>query len=202
MTFAAPLSVSFPTADGGTVSADVYGERGHDAIVLAHGKVFDKTSWRPFAELLAGRGFYVLAFDFRGYGKSVAGKTDDALFEDVLAAVRHLRHDGAPHVAVIGGSMGAAAAAHAAVVAQPGEIDRLVLLSPPDVATPERLQGRLLFVASADEPLAERVRQAYARAPEPKRLVLLPGSAHAQHIFATDQSDRLRTTIIDFLTEK
>jgi alpha-beta hydrolase superfamily lysophospholipase len=98
--------------------------------------------------------------------------------------------------------MGAMAAARAAVDARPGEIDRLVLLSPPDVATPERLHGRLLFVASADEPLAERVRQAYERAPEPKRLVLIPGSAHAQYIFATDQADRLRTTIIDFLAEK
>jgi pimeloyl-ACP methyl ester carboxylesterase len=196
---AEPASVTFPTADGGTVSADVYGEPGHDGVVLAHGKVFDKASWRPFAELLATRGFRALAFDFRGYGKSVAGKETDALFEDVLAAVRHLRHDGAARVVVIGGSMGGAAAARAAVAAEPGEIDGLVLLSPPDVASPERLKGRLLFVASEHEPLAERIQQLYQRAPDPKRLVLLPGDAHAQHIFATAQADRLRTAILEFL---
>src|SRR5262249_43587583 len=156
---------------------------------LAHGKVFDKGSWRAFAELLATRGLQVLALDFRGYGKSVAGRNADALFEDVLGAVRRLRHEGAPRVSVVGGSMGATAGARPVVEAHPGEIDRLVLLSPPDAPSPEQLRGRLLFVASADEPLAERVRQAYLRAPDPKRLVLIPGSAHAQHIFATDQAD-------------
>jgi pimeloyl-ACP methyl ester carboxylesterase len=196
---AEPASVSFPTADGGTVSGDVYGESARDAVVLAHGKVFDKASWRPFAEFLAAHGFRTLAIDFRGYGRSVAGTEKDALFEDVLAAARYVRREGAPRVAVIGASMGGVAAARAAVAAKPGEIDWLVLLSPPDVATPEQLKGRLLFVASSDEPLAERVRQSYQRAPEPKRLVLLPGDAHAQHIFATAQADRLRTTIVDFL---
>jgi len=56
-----------------------------------------------------------------------------------------------------------------------------------------------LFVASRDEPAVARVRQAYEAAPEPKQLLLLPGTAHAQHIFATDQSAALTAAIVDFL---
>jgi pimeloyl-ACP methyl ester carboxylesterase len=192
-------TLSFPTADGGTVSADLYGERGREAVVLAHGAAFDKTSWRPLAVHLAAHGYQVLAIDFRGYGRSRAGTDKDALFEDILAAVRYLGREGAPRVAVVGASMGGAAAARAAAAAKPGEIDRLVLLSPAPVADPERLKGRLLFVASRDEPNAERVRELYRRAPEPKRLLELPGSAHAQRIFDTDQAELLRTAILEFL---
>jgi len=36
--------------------------------------------------------------------------------------------------------------------------------------------------------------------PEPKRLVLLPGTAHPQHIFATEQGERLTVTVTDFLS--
>lgn len=199
---APPAAVSFATADGGTVSADLYGGAGHDAVVLAHGAAFDKESWRPFAEYLAARDHQVLAIDFRGYGTSQAGSAKNGLFEDILAAVRYLRRAGAPHVAVIGASMGGATAARAAVAAAPGEIDRLILLSPAPLVEPERLAGRKLFVASEQEPAAARVKADYGRAPEPKQLVLLPGSAHAQHILSTDQGPALMKSMADFLAER
>ncbi len=197
-----PRAVSFATADGGTVSADLYGASGRDAVVLAHGAAFDKGSWRTFAHHLDEHGRQVLAIDFRGYGDSKPGSAADGLFEDILAAVRYLRLMGAPHVAVVGASMGGGAAARAAVAARTGEIDRLVLLSPAPLAEPERLVGKKLFVASAEEPALPRLKEEYARAPEPKRLVLLPGSAHAQHILATDQAAALMTTVVAFLTER
>jgi len=37
--------------------------------------------------------------------------------------------------------------------------------------------------------------------PEPKELVVLKGSAHAQFIFETDQGERLLGEIIRFLSE-
>ena len=194
-----PRQISFATADGGTIFADAYGEGGGDGVVLAHGSAFDKESWRPLAEQLAAKGYRVLAIDFRGWGKSTAGSAKDALFEDVLAAVRTLRRGGAARVSVIGGSMGGGAAAEAAARA-PGEIDRLVLLSPAPVSAPEGIGGDKLVVASANEPAVERIKALYEKAPEPKRLVLLPGTAHAQHIFRTDQSERLTATIIEFLS--
>jgi pimeloyl-ACP methyl ester carboxylesterase len=194
-----PREVRFRTADGGTVVADLYAASGSDAVVLAHGAAFDKASWAPLAVWLAGRGHQVLAIDFRGYGGSTAGADRRGLFEDVLAAVRHLRSRGVAHVAVLGASMGAGAAADAAVRAAPGEIDRLILLSPVAIADPEHLRGPVLFIASREEPMAAQVTEQYQRVPEPKRLVLLPGAAHAQHIFTSGQAERLRTTIAEFL---
>jgi pimeloyl-ACP methyl ester carboxylesterase len=191
--------VSFASADGGNVVADLYASKGSDAVVLAHGAAFDKASWAPLAIWLAGRGHEVLAIDFRGYGGSTAGRDSHALFEDVLAAVRYLRSNGVTRVTVLGASMGGGAVAEAAVRAAPGEIDRVILLSPVPIADPEHLRGPVLFIASQGEPMAAQVTEQYRRTPEPKRLVLLPGAAHAQHIFVTEQAERLKTTIARFL---
>lgn len=111
--------VSFPTADGGTVFADLYAASSPDAVVLAHGAAFDKASWVPFATWLAGRGHQVLAIDFRGHGRSMAGADSHALFEDVLAAVRYLHNLGVARVSVLGASMGGGAVAEATVHAAP-----------------------------------------------------------------------------------
>ena len=75
-----------------------------------------------------------------------------------------------------------------------------MLLSPAPVATPERVGGDKLVVASEHEPAVDRIKALYEKMPEPKRLVLLPGTAHAQHIFATEQGERLTATITDFLS--
>ena len=179
--------------------ADLYAAHGSDAVVLAHGAAFDKASWAPFATWLASRGHQVLAIDFRGYGRSTAGTDSRALFEDVLAAVRYLGRSGVTRVAVLGASMGGGAAAEAAVRAAPGEIDRLILLSPVAIANPQDLRGPTLFIASQDEPVIAQVTEQYRRAPEPKHLVLLTGTAHGQHILATDQAERLRTAVAEFL---
>ena len=191
--------VSFPTADGGAVVADLYAARGSDAVVLAHGAAFDKASWVPFAIWLASRDHQVLAIDFRSYGRSTPGTDSHALFEDVLGAVRYLHGRGVTRVAVLGASMGGGAVVEAAVRAAPGEIYREVLLSPVPIADPEHLPGPVLFIASQDEPTVAQVTEQYRRAPEPKQLILLPGTAHAQHIFATAQAERLRLAVAEFL---
>src|SRR5277367_621100 len=104
---AAQQSISFPTADGGSVCADLYGQ-GTRAVVLAHGGQFKKESWRAQASALVSAGFRVLAIDFRGFGCStgpVQADFDSTPFEnDVLAAVRYLKVHGAKTVSVIGGS--------------------------------------------------------------------------------------------------
>jgi pimeloyl-ACP methyl ester carboxylesterase len=194
-----PRHVSFETADGANIEADVYGQ-GSDAVVLAHGAVFNKESWRTTAEVLAKQGHLVLAINFRGRGTSTRGREDNALFQDVLAAVRYARAGGAATVSIVGASMGGGAAAQAAVGARPGEIDRLLLLSAVSIASPEAMQaGRFLFVASRDEAMVASVKKQFARSPEPKRLELLDGAAHAQNIFATDQGARLTALIVEFL---
>ncbi len=114
----AQKTVSFPTADGGVVSADSYGA-GEHGVVLAHGGRFNKGSWEKQAQALAAAGFRVLAIDFRGYGQSRGpGDADPMsapLHLDVLAAVRYLRKSGAKTVSVVGGSMGGGAAGDASI---------------------------------------------------------------------------------------
>ena len=201
---AASREVSFPTADGGVIRADLYGS-GDRGVVLAHGARFDKASWGKQAEVLAKAGFRVLAIDFRGYGQSRGGDQSapggGEKYEDVLAAVRYLRENGAKTVSVIGASMGGGAAATALIHARPGEIDRLILLAAVPVAEPDRLTGPKLFVVSRGDALAAKVREQFEKAPEPKELSILEGSAHAQFLFQTDQGERLMKKILEFLPE-
>lgn len=203
---AAQVEVSFPTPDGGIVYADLYGA-GPRTVVLAHGGRYTKASWEPQATALAKAGFRILAIDFRGRGRSHGGpSTADGERFDVLAAVRYLRGTGAATVSVVGASMGGGAAALAAVEASPGAIDRLVLLAATPIATPERLGGRKLFIVSRGDTTASGVprlvaiRRQYDLAPEPKELVVLEGTAHAQLIFPTDQGKRLLAEILRFLS--
>jgi len=201
---AAPREVSFPTADGGVIWADVYGT-GDRGVVLAHGARFDKGSWEKQAEVMAKAGFRVLAIDFRGYGQSRGGDKSapgsGEKYQDILAAVRYLRENGATRVSVLGASMGGGASANAAIHARPGEIDRLILLAPVPVAEPERITGPKLFVTSKGDGLAAKVREQFEKAPEPKELMILECSAHAQFLFQTDQGERLMKKILEFLSE-
>jgi len=206
-----PRQVSFPTEDGGLVHADVYGD-GKRGVVLAHGARFDKASWEKQARALEGEGFRVLALDFRGYGESTGpGQADPMtapLRFDVLAAVRWLRADGATSVSAVGASMGGWAVAEAALAA-PGEIERIVFLASwPERHSPVgRLKGRKLFITARDDRdgtgalRLPDIRAAFEKAPEPKRLVLLDGSAHAQFLFETGQGERLLREIEKFLSE-
>lgn len=196
-----PLEVSFSTSDGGKIYALQYGES-ERAVVLAHGAIFNKESWETFSQVLGSRGFLVLAIDFRGYGNSVGGSDSGALYEDILAAVRFIRDGGAKWVAVIGGSMGGGAAANAAINANAGEIDKLVLLSAVPVKSPEKIKPDKLFIASKEESLAERIKEQYALSVEPKELFLVDGAAHAQHIFKTEYAADLEEKIISFLLKE
>ncbi len=205
---AAQDRVSFPTQDGGLVYADVYG-KGDRGVVLAHGGRFNKESWKKQAEALAAAGFRVLPIDFRGYGQSRGPGQSDIysapLQLDVLAAVRYLRKMGAKTVSVVGGSMGGGAAGDASIEAAPGEIDRLVLLGASPNGPAEKLQARTLFIvarddASADGPRLPRIRAQYDKAPGPKELIILDGSAHAQFLFQTDQEERVMREILRFLS--
>jgi dienelactone hydrolase len=205
---AAQKTVSFPTEDGGEVYADVYGgcDRG---IVLAHGGPFNKESWEKQARTLAAGGFRVLALDFRGYGKSRGPGQSDPMSAplqfDVLAAVRYLRKTGAKSVSVVGGSMGGAAAGDASIASRPGEIDRVVFLGSAPNGPADKLKSSSLFIvahddANSDGPRLPGIRAQYEKAPEPKELIILDGSAHAQFLFQTDQGDRVMREIVRFLS--
>lgn len=206
----AQQTVSFATEDGGVVFADLYGS-GDKAVVLAHGGRFNKESWADQARALQAAGYAVLAIDFRGYGKSHGpgdkDPMDAPLHLDVLAAVRYLHQTGARKVSVVGGSMGGAAAGDASIASQPGEIDRIVMLGAAPNGPANKLKSPALFLVARDDtsgdgPRLPGIREQFERAPQPKKMIILDGSAHAQYLFQTSQSNRVMREILQWLAAK
>jgi dienelactone hydrolase len=204
----AQMTISFPTSDGGVVFADLYGS-GLRTVVLVHGGQFDKESWAPQAKELVGAGFEVLAIDLRGYGKSHGPGDKDPmnapLYLDVLAAVRYLHAQGAKSVSIVGGSMGGWAAGDASIESKPGEIDRVVMLGAAPNEPAEKLKSASLFLVARGDSSGDGerrlpgIRAQYDKAPQPKKLIVLEGSAHAQWLFKTDQGERVMGEIVDWL---
>ena len=200
--------VSFRSQDGAVIYADVYGT-GDRGVVLAHGGRFNKESWANQATVIAAARFRVVAIDFRGYGQSRGPGQSDIftapLHLDVLAAVRYLRSGGARSISLVGGSMGGGAAADAAIEAGPDESSRVVLLAATPGGQPQKLRGRKLLIIARDDadgaaPRLPRIRADWDKVPEPKELIVLDGSAHAQFLFQTDQADRVMREIVRFLS--
>ena len=199
--------VAFATDDGALIYADIYGT-GDRGVVLAHGGRFTKESWKPQAEQLARAGYHVLAFDFRGFGQS-HGPGESDMFKapmhlDVLGAVGFLRKNGARTVGVIGASFGGSAAADASIAGPPGAIDGLILLAAAGNGPAERIKAPLLEIVARDDandegPRLPRIRAWFDKIPQPKKLIVLGGAAHAQTLFQTDAGRRVMAEIIRFL---
>ncbi|GAA1714635.1 alpha/beta hydrolase [Nonomuraea bangladeshensis] len=138
MPFAPSFPVMLRTEDGVRIDAAHTPHRHNGGapgngvgIVVAHGFTgsWRERSARRIVHVLSGYGG-VLAFDFRGHGRS-GGETTvgDAEILDVEAAVRHARTIGYEKVAVVGFSMGAAVAVrHAGLLKG---VDAVVAVSGP-----------------------------------------------------------------------
>ena len=195
-----PRPVDFPTRDGGVIEADQYGS-GSEAVILAHGVVFDKQSWVPLAMALESQGFQVLVLNFRGYGESKPG-TDgpSARHLDILGAIDFLQRQGAERISLVGASRGANAVGRAAESDLGHRLGAVVLMAPGRIDQPELMQAeRFVFILSRDEPGFDSMSHLYDRVPEPKELKILDTDAHAQHAFDTDQGPKLTRWIISAL---
>lgn len=207
----APRAVTFPSADGGVVSADLWGAGPH-ALVLVHGGRFDKASWSREARCFAAAGLRVLAIDLRGYGASRAPAPSDdpyaGLEFDVLGAVDWLRAEGAERISVLGGSMGGTAAARALAEDGGHAIADTVLLAHGPIDAGEQLAGRKLFVVAREDAYGSGtlrlpgIRAEFERAPEPKQWLELEGAEHAQALFDGTQGPALRAAILEFLVSR
>ena len=160
---------------------------GSYGVVLAHGASFDAASWEEQATAIAGQDATVVAVEDISPGA-------------IAAAVRKLHDDGIDDVALVGGSAGADAILRLATTA-PDLADQLILLSPN--STVDGLGGQpKLFIAGEDEPRADVAHRLAESAPgEDNDVVLLPGSAHAQGIFESDQGDRTMRLILSRLAQ-
>jgi len=205
----AQQTITITLPDGHSqIQADLYGS-GPRGIVLAHGGRFGKESWAPQAQILAAKGFTVLAIQFRGDKKNPDGSTsaegaypDNAV--DVLAAVRYLHLKGLRSVSAIGGSLGGDAVGDADAAA-PGEFDRVVFLGSEGGSQPEKLTGRKLYLVARDDTSGDGkrlpgIKANFARALQPKKLVIVDGSAHAQYLFGTPEGERVMNEILRFVS--
>ena len=165
-------------------AAIVWGD-GPVGVVLAHGAAFDAASWTPQAEAIAASGATVVAIE---------DVTEPAL----VAATEHLRANGATSVTFVGASVGADTVLRIAA-RRPGIADQLILLSA-NLMIDGLGDEPKLFIAGEDEPRADVSQQiADGAAGDRNEVVLVPGDAHAQHVFDSPQSDDVLALILDHL---
>ncbi len=166
--------VTVATKDGMKLAATRWDApaAGAAGVVLLHMEKSDRSAWAPLVPHLRSRGLAVLAVDLRGCGGSAKQSTGGLLpqrfekrdprlfagmFEDAIAAVRHLAKDGrcdAKRIAVVGAGVGGAVAFDAAR-RFPKEIAAVLWLTP-----------------VADHPGLDSVEQAKSLPPEEPLLLL------------------------------
>ncbi len=125
---------------------------------------------------------------------------EDISPDSIQTAVEDLMADGIEEVALVGGSAGADAILQL-VSAEPDLADQLILLSP---NSPQDLTGEQpkLFIASEEESVADVSRElAESSAGDDNVAEILPGSAHAQNIFESDQGGAVVELMLGRISE-
>jgi pimeloyl-ACP methyl ester carboxylesterase len=207
--------VWFRAADGTKLVGHRFGGKrpgARTAVVLAHMSEGDLCVWVRYARRLAGSGFFVFPFDFRGHGFSHGLENHSSSPADVVAAVRAVRALGARKVVVVGASLGGIAAIVAAPTLRPA-VQGIVSVSGPAAIAGElnarRLAPRLrvptLYLAaerdqSGPYDFAAEARELHdATGTREKRIVLVAGSLHGT--FLVDGSSRVRSVLERFLRD-
>ena len=197
-----PWRVTIPTADGVPLAASwrPLPERPDaPAVLLLHDFSRERRDWEPYAPDFAARGLATLAIDLRAHGESTKKNgaplaisprqmSDPNGFpRDVEAACRWLK-ERTPKTGIVGLSLGGNLALLASAQ---GLADAIVVVSSNAERLPPIAGGRptaargALFIAAEQAPQrAESARALFAAASEPKKLLLVPGSAHNLVLFA------------------
>ncbi|HSR66333.1 MAG TPA: alpha/beta hydrolase [Acidobacteriota bacterium] len=111
------------TADGETVVVwTVPHPEPRGQVLYFHGNAGNLSSWVEFLDSFHRQGYAVTAFDYRGYGESSGRPSEQGLYRDVDAVLKHYRSslyiDGPP-VIFWGRSLGGPVAAYAASLHEP-----------------------------------------------------------------------------------
>jgi alpha-beta hydrolase superfamily lysophospholipase len=167
------------------------------AVLLLHGGRFSSETWRELGtiELLARRGYHVLALDLPGFGKSEETTIPAG---DVLAAVLPLLSD-RPAVVVSPSMSGRFSLP--LVVGRPSYVAGFVPVAP--VGIPEhleRLRGSsvptLIFWGDKDDVIPLRQAESLAKAMPNSRKVVLEGAGHPCYL---DQPIEFHRELLQFL---
>ncbi len=171
----------------GDTWALVWGE-GDRGVVLAHGAAYDAASWESQGQTLGENGVVALAVEDTSPG-------------NLRFAVDYLKEEyDVESVALVGASAGAGPVLQVAEE-DPEKTSQIILLSGTGDVSGLGEQPKL-FVASEGEGISEQVRRMANEAPgDRNEALILPGDAHAQAIFRTEEGDRLMQTILERLEE-
>jgi dienelactone hydrolase len=185
---------SFSVGGGQEEPAAVLGG-GTTGVVLSNESDRQLCSWVPFARILAGHGLRVLLYDYA---------TGDPAGE-VTAAAGALRRAGVTRI-ILGGASEGAKASILAAAATPGVAGVAALsperfLSGQDVFPAARqLSVPALFAVAQQDPYSHAATAALARlAPQPKRLVIVPGSAHGVALLRGAPGATVAASVLGFM---
>ena len=191
------------------LSGRLFGPANEPLVILSHMRPNDQTAWFSFAEQLAGAGFAVLTFDFRGYGESEGRQDFGKLDEDLRTAIRYMRDQGRQQIFLVGASMGGTTTL---VVAAGEDVDGVVAISPPSefegqdaLAAVPQIRAPLLFLASDDDTAAQLSLEEMLAATAPTAdSELYTGNAHGTDLFdplRSEHSDEARLRVMEFLEQ-
>jgi esterase/lipase len=207
-------AVTFASTDGVRLAGRLFGpEHPRTGVVLAHMLPADQSSWFEFADMLAGNGYGVLTFDFRGYcpggdaGCSGGSKDVSAIWQDVAGAASYLRGRGADTIALVGASMGGTASlvvagqegtgvAAVVTLSAPQSIEGLAVA--PDVLA--NISAAKLFIAgNGDGVAAQTAQQLYDGTPQPKSVQIVTSPDHGTDLLEGNQAEIVRRQILTWL---
>ena len=172
---------------GGT-EALVWGG-GDYGVVMAHGASYDAASWEDQGQKIAGKGMVALA-------------PENTSAENLLASIGYMKRErGVQGVALMGGSAGGSEVLRAAKE-NPEAADQLIVLSTSGDVSGLGPQPKLFIASEEEGGFAEEARRMAREAPgEQNEALILPGDAHAQAIFQTEEGNHLMRAILKRLEE-
>lgn len=187
--------ISLKTSDGVRIAARHLQRPDNEiAIVYSHGNGEDLGHAWSYHEALHAMGVDVLAYDYRGYGRSEGRPSEKGTYRDIEAAVRRARGSG-KRIVLIGRSLGSGPSVD---YARRNQVDGLVLISAytdifsaggagwlpgspyQNLSKIDRVNCPVIFVhGDADQVIPfHHSQRLLAKAREPKKLFQLQGRGH------------------------
>ncbi|MEK7120081.1 MAG: alpha/beta fold hydrolase [Patescibacteria group bacterium] len=172
--------------------------------LLLHMYQRSKEDWKDFAEMIAQRGYKVLAMDLRGHGESdgdiqkiFSQDLNLIILKDVELAMDFLKKDGAQSIFIIGASIGANAAL---IYGAKHNVAGIALLSPgldyhgANIEVPMKNYSRPIFLAASEDDSysTETVKKIYdfSSVPKDKKvLILYKNAGHGTQMFGKENPD-------------
>ncbi len=199
--------VVFKTDDEIEIEGRIFGI-GKNGLILAHMYPADQESWKDFALFLSQKGYRILTFNFRGYGKSGGEKKISLIYKDVLAAYDFFKKEGVENIILIGASMGGTAVLK---VAAQKDINGVISMSGPlnweqmGLSAEKEIklidEPKLFMASEGDGSARNSANLMYELSGEPKQIEIYPGSEHGTNMFLRENREQVKQDIITFIEE-